>query len=175
MVDDRFIKQQGGSVNRVPWNDEEINRLEKLVKEAVGFDDQRGDSVNVINASFAAPAGITEALPWWRDPLLWDQALQLAWWLLALVVALLLFRMLRDRWQAQQELERQKHEQQKLAERLAGVMAGGETPTDSKPQVEVVTPSALEDKLQQIKRAARQEPKLVAQVVRNWLKDDERN
>ena len=175
MVDDRFIKQQGGIVNRVPWNDEEISRLEKLVKEAVGFDEQRGDSVNVINASFAAPAGAVEALPWWRDPLLWDQALKLAWWLLALMVALLLFRMLRDRWQAQQELERQKHEQQKLAERLAGVMAGGETPTDSKPQVEVVTPSALEDKLQQIKRTARQEPKLVAQVVRNWLKDDERN
>lgn len=167
MVDDRYVKQANGSVVRAPWNDEEISQLEKLVKEAIGFNEQRGDSVHVINASFAAPAG-PGALPWWQDLVFWDQVLQFAWWLLALVVAILLFHMMRERWRAQQELDRQKQEQeralrQSVAEEAAAPVLGRPPPSASE----------LEDALQLVRRTARQDPRLVAQIIRNWLQEDE--
>ncbi len=169
MVDDRYVKQTNGSVIRAPWNDEEISRLEKLVKEAIGFNEQRGDSVHVINASFAAPAG-PGALPWWQDLVFWDQVLQFAWWLLALVVALLLFHMVRERWRAQQELDRQKQEQERTARHRMAAEEAAAAPFMERP---LPSASDLEDALQLVRRTARQDPRLVAQIIRNWLQEDE--
>jgi flagellar M-ring protein FliF len=139
------------------------------VKEAVGFNEQRGDSVNVINASFAAPAG-PAALPWWQDPLFWDQVLRFAWWLLALAVALLLFRLLRERWHAQQEIERQRQEQERAPRPEWIADHAGAAPAVER---QIPTATDLEDALQLVRRTARQDPKLVAQIVRNWLEEDE--
>lgn len=48
---------------------EEIERLTELVREAVGFDVRRGDSVRVMNSSFLVPEQIAD-LP---EPPLWEQ------------------------------------------------------------------------------------------------------
>ena len=43
---------EGGETRPVPYSDEEIERLTGLVREAVGFDAERGDSVSVVNTPF---------------------------------------------------------------------------------------------------------------------------
>ncbi len=52
--------------------------MTRLVKDAVGFDQVRGDSVNVVNASFlgeAIPeAVVPEEIPLWERPLVRDLA-----------------------------------------------------------------------------------------------------
>ncbi|MGB0722236.1 MAG: flagellar basal-body MS-ring/collar protein FliF [Gammaproteobacteria bacterium] len=45
---------------------EQLARLTDLVKNAVGFQEGRGDSVQVINAEFARPPE-PEPLPWWQQ------------------------------------------------------------------------------------------------------------
>jgi flagellar M-ring protein FliF len=52
VVDDRISFQDGKPV-RTPVAPEEIERITNLVKQAVGFNAERGDSVNVFNATFA--------------------------------------------------------------------------------------------------------------------------
>lgn len=52
VVDDRITFQDGKPV-RMPMTPEEIERITNLVKQAVGFNAERGDSVNVFNATFA--------------------------------------------------------------------------------------------------------------------------
>jgi flagellar M-ring protein FliF len=52
VVDDRISFQDGKPV-RTPVAPEEIERITNLVKQAVGFNVERGDSVNVFNATFA--------------------------------------------------------------------------------------------------------------------------
>lgn len=44
-----------GETERVPLTEARLSEITSLVKEAVGFNEERGDSVNVINASFVAP------------------------------------------------------------------------------------------------------------------------
>jgi flagellar M-ring protein FliF len=59
LVDDR-VSEEGGE--RTPLTNEEIQRLTTLVQQTIGFDQERGDQVNVINASFT-PVAAPEALP----------------------------------------------------------------------------------------------------------------
>ena len=52
-----------------PWTEDELARITTLVKDAVGFNAMRGDSVNVINAAFAAIAGdVYEEVALWKQP-----------------------------------------------------------------------------------------------------------
>jgi flagellar M-ring protein FliF len=51
-------------------NDAELKRIETLVQQAIGFDQQRGDVVSVVNAPFA-PVAIDApdtSIPLWKDP-----------------------------------------------------------------------------------------------------------
>lgn len=56
VIDDKQTVGQKGEAVRTPLKPEEITRLTALVKETVGFNEARGDSLNVINASFTVPA-----------------------------------------------------------------------------------------------------------------------
>ena len=64
-----------GKVTQQPLAKEQIEDITRLVKNAVGFDEARGDSVNVVNASFleqeAAPIQ-PEVVPLWQRPMVRD-------------------------------------------------------------------------------------------------------
>lgn len=61
LVDDK-ITVKSGKTERTPLTDEEIQRITTLVQQSIGYDQTRGDRVNVINASFT-PLEEIEALP----------------------------------------------------------------------------------------------------------------
>jgi len=80
LLDYRQQTNDAGEVERLPLPDEEIERLTLLVKEAVGFNEERGDSVNLMNASFLEPE-LMEPLPEipiWQEPWVLDIAKQSA-------------------------------------------------------------------------------------------------
>jgi flagellar M-ring protein FliF len=55
LVDDRRVTAEDGSVTFEPRPAEELARIATLVKSAVGFQEPRGDIVEVVNSSFARP------------------------------------------------------------------------------------------------------------------------
>jgi len=61
LVDDHTV-QKGRKTEKTPLTEEEINRITTLVQQTIGYNEERGDKVNVINASFT-PAEVAEALP----------------------------------------------------------------------------------------------------------------
>jgi len=61
LVDDKVLVEDG-ETTRTPLTNEEIERVTNLVQQTVGFTEDRGDVVNVINASFT-PIEAIEALP----------------------------------------------------------------------------------------------------------------
>jgi flagellar M-ring protein FliF len=109
VVDDRTTLEAGQPV-RKPLSAEEIERITALVKQAVGFNAERGDSVNVLNAAFA-PAGADEPpLPMWQQPwflelVKWGVVGVLSLAVLVLVVRPLLRRALATPATAQRTLE----------------------------------------------------------------------
>ena len=73
---------------------EELAKVESLVKEAVGFDEKRGDTVTVQNAPFmpADAMGDIAPLPIWQQPEMRDYARQGLGALVVLLIALLVVR-----------------------------------------------------------------------------------
>ncbi|MGE3319264.1 MAG: flagellar basal-body MS-ring/collar protein FliF [Candidatus Berkiella sp.] len=60
VVDDKTVYDNNGTATRVPLKPEELQKIESLVKDAIGFDQARGDRVTVINSSFAQAEPIQE-------------------------------------------------------------------------------------------------------------------
>ena len=162
VVDDVVTVSKKGKVTRTARTPEELTRMTSLAREAVGFDEKRGDSVNVTNAAFSTPAAATpaEELPLWKQEWLWDIARQVGGGLLALILLLMVVR----------PLLRGLH-----ARPVGGGMSTGGVPDDrlslSAP-TQSGMPSGYEAQMTAARSSAQQDPKRVAQVVKQWVATD---
>ena len=68
VVNHRTSIDTKGKTVSTPLSDEEIEKLSALVRESIGFNKDRGDSVKVINAPFKVEPVNTTALPLWKQP-----------------------------------------------------------------------------------------------------------
>jgi flagellar M-ring protein FliF len=68
-----------GKTVTAPMSDAQMEKLTALVRETVGFNKERGDSVNVMTAPFTKEKVNAEPLPMWQQPELLDLARSLAW------------------------------------------------------------------------------------------------
>jgi flagellar M-ring protein FliF len=66
VVDGNYSKNDKGEVTYQPRSKEEIERIAALVRTAIGFDQKRGDQVEVVNLRFAEPQStpIVEPTGW---------------------------------------------------------------------------------------------------------------
>jgi flagellar M-ring protein FliF len=92
LVDNIQVTGRDGKVTEAPLTREQIDRITTLVKDAVGFDAARGDSVSVVNSPWRGeprePEGEMESLPLWERAWFLDVAKVVAG-LLALVILVL--------------------------------------------------------------------------------------
>ncbi len=68
VVDHRQVQGEDGELTREALSAEELERISSLVREAVGYDEARGDRVNVVNSAFAdtLKAGLASPEQWWQ-------------------------------------------------------------------------------------------------------------
>jgi len=174
LIDNKPAAEEGAEA--APYSEQEVNLFTQLVRDAVGFNVRRGDSVNVINAAFSPipePELLPEA-PLWEQGWVWDIAKQV---LGGLAVLLLVFGVLRPVMKelAAKGVEFKEQSQQLLAaqgiqtidEDGAQVTLSGQA--GGQPQVQqqahesnVTTAIAMVD----------QDPRTVAQVLKTWVATD---
>ena len=173
-VDNKAVTDDKGNTKSVPFSAEELAHLTDLAKNAVGFSQQRGDSVTVINQPFHKSPGnepVPET-PFWQRPGVMDLIKQGGGVLVALIVAFGLLRpLLRGVFKAP-------------GTALQALPAGaGAMPTVSvridDPQDDIEAPGRLaapgmnyEARVAMAKRMVTENPKQVAQVVRSWVNED---
>ena len=96
LVDNLRTTDEEGEVTETALTPEQLENMTRLVKDAVGFDQARGDSVNVVNASFKGeltPEEVTpDEIPLWERPLVRDVAKLLAGLIVLLVLVLMVLR-----------------------------------------------------------------------------------
>jgi flagellar M-ring protein FliF len=149
------------------------------VKDAVGFDEARGDNVNVVNASFTADAppseGDIESPAFWESPLFLNMAKLFGGVTVLLVLVLSVLRpMVRTLIGPQRHVQlipRTATAGGSAADSLA-TEAGGNTPALPGAQSKEVALSH-EQQVAQARTLANQDAKRVAQVVRGWVAQDE--
>lgn len=164
LVDNLRTTAEDGSATETALAPAQLENITRLVKDAVGFDEARGDSVNVVNASFigvASPDEIdVDEIPIWQNPLVRDIVKLLAG---LIVLILLVMNVLRPL--------------------IRGLLAAPRMPfTPALPSAEAAAalPSGqqavaldYEGQVAQARSLVSQDPARVAQVVKSWVGNDE--
>src|ERR1700761_819952 len=161
----------------VPFTQQELQHLTDLTKNAIGFDEKRGDSVSVINQPFHQnPAD--EKLPqepFWQRPGMMDLIKQGVGVLIALIVAFVFLRpMLKGLLKGPAPVM-----QPALAGPIPTVSVRLTDDDDDQPAPEsgrsrLGSPQAMayEQRIGLARRMVAENPKQVAQVVKNWVGED---
>jgi flagellar M-ring protein FliF len=166
LIDNLRTTDADGKVTETPVPPEQIERLTALVKDAVGFDAARGDSVNVVNSSFLGQApvaeGELESIPIWERA--WVQTLAKV--LAGLVVLLIIvFSVLKPLTRGLINAAKSGG----LRPAMAGVGAG---PGGAAAPVEAPG-IAYEQQVAAARGLVAADPKRGAQVVKQWVQADE--
>ena len=177
LVDDLRKVNDNGEVTRTPLKPEEIQRITTLVKDAVGFDARRGDTVNVINAAFHVPEQ-PEPLPEppiWEQPWVWDVGKQA---LGALFILIMVFGVLKPILRSLAEKGEAMQQQMATAGGPPGTLPPGEGEAQAAlpgaPAQENLPPpeNQVDKHLEVAKEMVKEDPARVAQVVRGWVGND---
>jgi flagellar M-ring protein FliF len=184
VVNYKRIYDANGRPSMKPLTDAEKSQITELVREAMGFNKDRGDSLNVVNTQFSAEP--EEVLPLWKQPNMIGLALLVGKYLLVFIVLMILyFRMLRPIiWNLTGKTERdakakadaEAAEAAKLAaeeeaERIANdpdhiVNLSGEGEPDFIPTL------SYKENLEIAKSLAKRDPRLVASVIKGWVNNE---
>ncbi len=166
-----------------PLPQEQMNRIQALVQEAIGFDDVRGDSVSVQNLPFQPiEAPEVESLPMWEQPVLQDMARQLVGLIVLLLVA---FRLFRPAVSAVLGASVAASGTPALAAATGGgssstalAVEGSSFEADSgaaqpkRHKLDFTPQNDFDEKLAAVREVVGQDPGRVANVVRGWIADE---
>lgn len=182
VVDDQFkVDAATGETSRMPWSVDELARFTRLVQDSVGFDASRGDSVSVINSQFSAVQGeeIID-IPFYTQPWFWDIVKQVLGVLFILVLVFGVLRPVLNNITAGGKgrglMAGGRNGDVELGEMggLDGELAADRVSLGGPQSILLPSPSEGYDaQLNAIKSLVAEDPGRVAQVVKEWINDDE--
>ncbi len=145
-----------GKVAQKPLTVEEIAQINDLVKEAMGYSKDRGDTLNVVNSPFSeTEAEIIPEVPLWKDPVVWDWGKEIGKHLLiAAILFYLLMGIVRPFLR-------------NLAESRDAALRAAKETRDAPPPANFVS---YEEKLETAKQVSKEDPKVAAGVIKDWVK-----
>jgi flagellar M-ring protein FliF len=165
VVNFRSEKDKSGKEIPKPLSDNEIRQINDLVREAMGYDQARGDTLSVANAPFTPvikDAG--EAPPFWKDPenVAFGQEM-FKYLLIAGLIAYLLLGVVRPILKTILHTPAAAHPAGAAAGTL-NILAGEDAEAASSAEID-----QFAVKLEKAKEIAQHDPKVVANIVKDWL------
>lgn len=169
-----------GKTEVKPLTPQQIEQMTALVREAIGFNKDRGDSVNVVNAPFLTEVTPVVELPIWKQPQVLDMARSFAWPVAAVLLSsLLLFGLVRPAFKTLNA----KAVEVRVGPDGKPVPAGAQVDAlvaDNPDRPALPTPEARVDagpaaptpeqlRLEEARKLARDNPIAVANIVRDWM------
>ncbi|MEH5617308.1 flagellar basal-body MS-ring/collar protein FliF [Enterobacter cloacae] len=158
---------QGEEGKPGPIGEAELARINALVKEAIGYNAARGDSVNILNSAFNGVVE-TPVPPFWKQDRFYALLMAIARYLVIAIIAWIMWRKLvQPAWLRHQETTIRRLEMEKEAreEEIAAKKRAAEKHSRERAQQRVDT----ELNSQQLRELAEQEPRVIALVIRQWM------
>ena len=155
-----------------PRAETEMKQINDLVREAMGFSQDRGDSISVANAPFTLVEKTEVEIPLWKDPE--NQALAreaLKYLLIAGLIAFLYFKIVQPTLKTMfppppEPAENGGEDAEGVAGSLGNVAVIGE---DGQPIEDQVTIDHYAVKVQKARDIAQADPKAVANLIKEWM------
>ncbi len=167
VLNNRTITDSAGKVSTRPLSDSEKAQVTTLVKDSVGFDEKRGDTLSLLNSPFDEQKEVLAEVPLWKQPETLSMAREgLKYAAIAGVTLFLLLGVIRPAFR-------------NLTRVLATVPAPRAARNDimamngeDTPQAQYAAAS-YETNLGTAKQLAQQDPRIVASVVKEWVAGNE--
>ena len=185
LVDDKISTNEAGETIRTPLTEEEIQTLTDIVKNSIGFNQARGDSVAVFNQSFQAPREIEPVAEpaFYEQPWVWSMAKQIivgiAILLLVIMVARPAMKNLKSQTPAREDPKLTDNSKENTDTNLApdqvSLTYTGNNPTNSQQDNLSQLPSPPEaygDLINMARGLAQEDPKRVAKVIKTWVQEN---
>lgn len=183
VVNYREAPNDEGVMQPTALSETEIEQIERLVRQAMGFSQARGDEIAVVNSPFTRTAPEVETLEWWQQPDLQQLALTLGRYLLVGLAILLLYLLIlrpliKRASQAPQPAVAspaatfQARVGEEEEERGSSSDGQEDETTYDKPRRRRKA-SAYEDQLRDLREMAEEDPRMVAMIVRGWMNKHE--
>ena len=168
VVNYKKTTDKDGKVAMKPLTPAETVQITNLVKEAMGFNAERGDSVNVVNTPFASPEQETlPEPPFWKQPEYADY-LRIAatagkYLLMALALVILYLRVLKPMLKKLSEMAALPPPSQNAQLHHA---ANGEL-------MALPGQRSYQENLSRAQKLANEDPRVVANIVKTWVGSNE--
>ncbi|MDR2092930.1 MAG: flagellar M-ring protein FliF [Azoarcus sp.] len=164
VVNHRSVRLPTGEPQTLPVSDEEITRIANLVREAVGYNATRGDTINVTSSPFAEQPEAPVPVPIWKDPEMIEMGKEGGKYLaVVLVILFAYFAIVRPllRTVAPPPVREE-----------PAIASDGEEGDEDGVNVELSAAARAEDydsRLARARQMARDDPKCVAELLKQWL------
>ena len=181
----RIVDPKTGKVTVRPLAAAEVAQINELVKQAMGYNQTRGDTLNVANAPFDGvdkPAEAVQPMEWWSDPANFPLFKEIARYaFVAAVIAFLYFRFLRPLLRPAikkfDEATAMPDEEKLEQEAEAAAAAAAEAEEAEQEEIEEVEQErralGYRANLKVAQDLAREDPRIVANVIKAWLGSNE--
>ena len=166
VVNNRSVVDARGKTTQVALGSDEIEKLSALARESIGFSKERGDSVKVINAPFRIETVTPVDVPLWKQPDVIDIVRAVALpGALAVVAILVFFGLVRPAMKQVLAAPRRLPPGSQL-----NAIAGDDSPVSS--ALPALAAPLVNERLEDARKLARQNPAAVAGILRNWVDGD---
>ncbi|MDP3608322.1 MAG: flagellar basal-body MS-ring/collar protein FliF [Methylophilus sp.] len=171
VVNNLPVTDAKGKVTYRPLNAAEKQQINDLAMQAMGFNKERGDSITVVNSSFAGePTEVLPTVPMWQNPVAIEYGKDALRFLVGVVVLFLVYtRMLKPLLaKLSSPMNNQKmlgQPQQDGDDAIVNI--------SGQPQAALAAPG-YEQNLGVVKQLAKDNPRMVASVVSNWTNGSEK-
>ncbi len=167
VVNHRTAPGENGEIQTTPLSEEQMAQINRLVREAIGAREDRQDTISVVNLAFEGPAA-EPAVPLWQQPGIQQLGKDLLLYLVVAGILLyLIFGVIRPAVKAvtapPKPVEPEAGSEAALA---AGMRRDGDAVEG---EAETVTISRSEQILEEARKMAAENPRIVAQVLKGWL------
>ena len=159
-----------GNIKPVALSADELQQINQLVREAMGFNQARGDTLNVANVAFnEGPKVEPQEIPLWKNPeviaVARDNAKYIVVALLALLVWYLTFRPIFKAWEAAAE------EQRRQIELANQALEEDEEVIDDEEAEEMAKTLSYEARLAELRELAKNDPRAIAYIISTWINE----
>ena len=170
VLNHQSVTDDKGKTVTTPMSAEQIEKMTALVRETIGFNKERGDSVNLLNTPFASEKQPVADTPLWKQPELLDLARSFAWPIGTLVfAALILLGIVRPALQALSRAVPVTVPGQQIDALVAD--APERPPLLAAPAADAATGVATQEQLRlaDARKLTRDNPAAVASIVKSWI------
>ena len=184
VIDNKQTISDEGVIGSEVYSPNELKQFSTLVKEAIGFDELRGDRVTVTNIPFKRPDVVEDLpeIPLLEQPWVLDAAKQAVGGIFALLLIFVVLRptiksllagpVVTQLPQAGQVavMGADGMPQAGMQQALPGGALGLDSPEDEE-LMKLEGPKSYEQRLEMAQKIAGEDPKRVAQVMKTWIQE----